>query len=41
MYDLPPEEEPRTTGQKWLLNIVYWASIVVTAAAIWLSIRAK
>ncbi|HVI08885.1 MAG TPA: hypothetical protein VND65_11405 [Candidatus Binatia bacterium] len=41
MFDLPPEDEPSTSGQKWLLRIVYWGSIVVTGALIWLYIRAK
>jgi hypothetical protein len=41
MYDLPPEDEPRTRGQKWLLHIVYWAGVVVTGALLWLYIRAK
>jgi hypothetical protein len=41
MYDLAPEDEPRTHGQKWLLRIAYWASIAATGALIWLYIRAK
>jgi len=41
MHDLPPELQPRTPREKWLYRIVYWASIAVTAALIWLYIRTK